>query len=150
MRRLLVPLAVLAAVLVPRASWADETFSAVFVPRPGVVTEATGTAILALDESETQLSFDIRVADLGSSELAAHIHAPDGSILFPLPLGNVKLGIWQDPGLVNVLLLRTGQLYILVHTEGNPGGEIRGDIVAGPLVATPAASWGTVKARFGR
>lgn len=140
--------ALLAVLTVSSASFANETYSALFRARSGVTTAASGTALLELDESETQLSFDIRISGLGSPELAAHIHAPDGSILTFLPPGEVKIGVWSNPGTLAVAWLRTGQLYILVHTEGNPSGEIRGDIAPGPLVPVTGTSFGAVKALF--
>jgi len=57
------------------------------------------------------------------------------------------VGVWQNPGFVNVFLLRSEQLFILVHTEAHPGGEIRGDIRA-RTVALKGDSWGAVKALY--
>lgn len=37
--------------------------------------------------------------------------------------------------------LANGMLYFNVHTPGNPGGEIRGQIVAASPVPVPAAAW---------
>jgi hypothetical protein len=113
----------------------------------GKGSSASGIASLALDEEAGELTYEISVSGLGSAEIAAHIHAADGTILHQLPLGSPKNGVWSGLGIAQIFQLRSGSLFILVHTEDNPGGEVRGDIVAG-RVSTEPGSVGRIKARF--
>lgn len=134
-------------VLCASPAGATEFFSAVISARPGVESDATGTALFTLNSSETELSYSVEVSGLTSPEIGAHIHAPDGTVLYTFPLGATKNGVWQNPGNINVLLLRSEQLYVLIHTENNGGGEARGNIRAGTVPTTKASvSW--IKSTF--
>ncbi len=126
---------------------ATEFFSAVISARPGVESDATGTGQFILNNSETELTYSVEVSNLTSTEIAAHIHSPDGTVLYTFPLGATKNGVWQNPGNINVLLLRTEQLYVLVHTENNGGGEARGNILL-ESVPTSSLSVGWIKSAY--
>jgi len=148
MRLRLAALAVLAlAVVLTQAQPADaatKNFMAVMnagqeVPplnRPGI-----GNAFLTFDASTDQLCWSISYVDLAGTETATHIHGPaspgvDAPILVDIsptisPLGSGKQGcaaIDSD----TQKALKTGQLYINVHSDAGPselGGEIRGQII---------------------
>lgn len=126
-----------------------ETFGATLMPEGDVVTEASGSASFVLDDGV--VTYSIEVADI-TGVTAAHIHGPAGVNenagvivgLFAGPEGgtgavNGELasgtftaaditasGIAMDSLLV---LMRTGQSYVNVHTVANPPGEIRGQII---------------------
>lgn len=146
--RLAIPSILLLAssLLTPPVAGAD-TFYAQLVPRPTVESAGRGSAVLSLDGSETSIEYTIEYEGLSSPEIAAHIHYADGSIAFELPPGSPKNGVWQNPGNLNVLQLRAGGLYILVHTEDNPSGELRGDITD-TQVPLETSSWSSVKQRY--
>ena len=144
--KILFVLVLLLGVVAP--AQAREIFRANLVPRDGVSTGASGYAIFELDDTETQVQFQIEYADLSSPEIAAHVHRANGEIVYALPGGNPKVGVWQDPGPVAVFQLRQGQLFVLVHTEANPGGEIRGDL-SDLVVPIAPDSFGAVKALYG-
>ena len=115
---------------------------------PPVTTNATGTADLDLNDAGDQMSFDIEVEDLeGATQ--AHIHqgseSENGDPVVWLfnstePTdeedGTLESGDFTAEDLVGPLqgqnmsdlvdLLANGQAYVNVHTEANPGGEIRG------------------------
>jgi hypothetical protein len=139
-------LVLLVGSLVP--AQAREIFRANLAPRDGVSTSATGFAIFELDDTETQIQFTVEYADLSSPEIAAHVHRANGEIVYPLPGGNPKVGVWQNPGPLAVFQLRQGQLFVLVHSEANPGGEIRGDL-SDLVVPIEPDSFGAVKALYG-
>lgn len=128
---------------------------------PPVETEASGSATLRLNNTQTQITFTLEYADI-LDVTQAHIHgAPvgvNGDILLflctnlgnapqgrPVPLAcpqaplneplentlgfadlipNTDIESFEDA--VNALL--SGNTYANVHTEVNPGGEIRGQI----------------------
>lgn len=140
-------LLILFAVFTALPAQAAEFYRASLQPIEGSGSSATGSASIVLDEDAGELTYEIAVSGLGSAELAAHIHAADGTILHQLPLGPAKNGVWSGLGLPQIFQLRAESLFILVHTADNPGGEIRGSIVAGKVDAGPG-SVGRIKARF--
>ncbi len=91
---------------------------------------ATGTATILLSPDETTARVSLNFSGLTSAETDAHIHGPAapgvvGVILFPLPTGNVSdFLISLTP--TDVANLKSGQLYVNVHSTNFPNGEIRG------------------------
>lgn len=119
---------------------------------PAVATNASGTANFALERNDMQLAFTLNVTNLENAT-AAHIHrglaGENGPIVANLFLGPTKTGLFSGvlaqgairvEDLVGPLadrpfadlvdLLRSGRAYVNVHTTQNPGGEIRGQIMA--------------------
>jgi uncharacterized protein (DUF1800 family) len=107
------------------------------LPENGAVTNATGTStlILAADELSAQVSASF--SNLTTPQTAAHVHgiADPGQTapaLFSVPLGNFNDQRWifQPTGNVTVQqqvdALKAGRIYINIHTETYPNGEIRG------------------------
>jgi hypothetical protein len=126
---------------------ASETFVATLSPRAGTGSTGSGSATLVLDDLETQLSYTITFSGLTSTEVAAHIHGPDGAALYTLPNGSPKVGVWTTIGFVDVVNLRAGKLFILIHTVDNPAGELRGDVTA-QQVGVETGTWGKIKALY--
>ena len=126
---------------------ADETFVATLIPQPNSGSSGTGSATLVLNDDETEVSYTITYSGLSGAEIAAHIHRPDGSIAHDLPVGTPKVGVWQNPGFIDVVSLKIEQLYILIHTPANPGGELRGNIVQ-QNVPVEETTWGSIKALY--
>ncbi len=118
-------------------------------PQAGTASPGTGTAILVLNNAETELTYHIEYSGLLAAETVSHIHnAPigiGGPPVKNLPLGSPKDGVWNatpDPIALTpamVAELKAGNLYINIHSTLHPGGEIRGQI----LIGTPTLSpWG--------
>lgn len=114
---------------------------------PPVTTTATGNATLSV--SGVQITYTVNVTGL-SNALVAHIHVaaagengpvrlnlcgtgapePDctsGTGVLATGTNGTALGITFDSLLS---AMRTGGAYVNVHTSANPGGEIRGQVVA--------------------
>ena len=114
---------------------------------PPLATNASGTASLALDDTQTQLSYTVWVSNI-TNVVASHIHrgalGVNGPIVISLcgtaptaactlapgtPLSGVidqQSAQRLRPSDLNDLLL--GDFYINVHTSAQPAGEIRGQI----------------------
>lgn len=100
---------------------------------PPITTDASGVGNFIINTADNTLHFDITVQGLSSTETAAHIHGPaeigiNAGVLFPLPLGNIKTGVWNYPEAAEADII-SGRTYVNVHSITSPGGEIRGQIM---------------------
>ncbi|HBB97153.1 MAG TPA: hypothetical protein DC054_17385 [Blastocatellia bacterium] len=102
---------------------------------PATNSTGAGTATILLSPDETTARVSLNFSGLTSAQTDAHIHGPAapgviGPILFPLPNGNVSdFLISLTP--TDVSNLKSGQLYVNVHTVNFPNGEIRGQFGTG-------------------
>lgn len=117
-------------------------------PTP-VTTNATGTATVTINDANSTITFSVSVSNL-LSPTSSHIHvgttAEAGpialSLLATAPPAGVFTGVLASGTLAGsavvggetfatlVAKIRSGNAYINVHTPANPGGEIRGQLVA--------------------
>lgn len=108
---------------------------------PPVVTAGTGEATVTLDTSTFFLTWDVTYQDLSSGVTGAHFHGP---ATFGTNAG-VFLNMAPDTGATSGTMVgdatltetqaqwvMDGLAYINIHTENNPGGEIRGQVVPEP------------------
>lgn len=143
---------------------------------PLVAGAGTGTFSAQLDAAQSSIAVTLTYASLGSATTAAHIHAGAAGVGGGPMIFNLSLVAFTSPltitlssadfmaggGLttfadaVNALL--SGTLYVNIHTTGNLGGEIRGQIgpaqlqaalTAGSVVPTNSSTaTGSAKLRF--
>ncbi|MEW6233978.1 MAG: CHRD domain-containing protein [Candidatus Omnitrophota bacterium] len=104
---------------------------------PKVETTARGIAIFRVYETEKILDYYLDVFDL-NNVTASHIHlgaaGENGAVAIPLTAptqgkSSGRVTITDD----NLANLKSGRFYVNVHTEQNPAGEIRGQIMDKPL-----------------
>jgi hypothetical protein len=121
---------------------------------PPTGSGAIGTAILILNDSETEVAYSVTYQGLEGTEIGAHFHrAPpgeNGQVLHSLPLGTPKHGVW-DVTTHDVGDLNAGMVYVNIHTDMYPSGEIRGDISQSTAAISEEPvhlSWGRIKAMF--
>lgn len=105
---------------------------------PPNASPATGSGCLILNQATHTLRYAIGFEGLTAPETAAHIHgfAPAGAnagILFPLPLGNPKVGSVTTTAAQEANLI-AGLAYVNIHTTAFPGGEIRGQVLVGTAI----------------
>lgn len=146
---------------VESASPVPGTFMAALAPPQGVETAARGRAEFVFNG--TRVEYVINVSEI-EGVMAAHIHQgqtrlvivpfhvdqPSGDSTGVLVRGTFTPAdvSASSPVTFNELvnLMRTGGVYVNVHTEANPGGEIRGEIGVAPTSAsrdtTPGRSAG--------
>jgi trimeric autotransporter adhesin len=105
-----------------------------------VVTPATGIGAFVLSPIDPltttrKLTYSIAFTGTLGPETIAHIHkgAPGvaGPPIITLPAGNLKEGPPLSLDAQAVADLLAGLLYVNIHTDPNPDGEIRGQILPG-------------------
>ncbi len=178
-KRLALIVATLALVAVPGTTSAvDPTQPAYGGPMtgaqevPAVATSATGQGTFVISADGSTVTYLITYSGVSGTVNAAHIHTgaagvAGGAILpltaGPSPMsGTLTAANFNASGSVTtfaqaVAAIRAGTTYFNVHTAANPGGEIRGQILAAgdayfadlngpqevPAVATSATGKGT-------
>lgn len=125
---------------------------------PPVETEGAGSATLTFDSETSELSWEIEFSGLSGNATAAHFHGPaaEGAN------AGVQVNIGEVSGLSSPMVgnttltadqataLQAGELYINVHTEANPDGEIRGQVTCESETAPPAeGEWQTAALTYG-
>lgn len=110
---------------------------------PPVTTNGSGTGSFSLNDTRTELKYDLTYIKVsGPLTAGGHIHAADSGRNGPVvrniaaggdPASNTISGVWRSsdsqsltPALVESLL--TGRTYVNFHTAASPSGEIRGQI----------------------
>ena len=116
----------------------------------GTPSSASGTVVMVLNDEMTEVTYDIRYTGLQAPEIASHFHdgspGTNGTRLLTLPLGAVKQGVWVMEGR-DLTILLSGNVYVNVHTDSYPSGEIRGNATM-DVVPVEAATWAGVKALY--
>ncbi|MGQ0722141.1 MAG: CHRD domain-containing protein [Candidatus Eiseniibacteriota bacterium] len=156
MRRTLPLPVVLACALLIAVPAAAQNYNAIIdgtqevPPRPSL---GTGLGCFVLNPDNT-LSYNVTFGGLLAPETAAHIHGPaapgvNAGIIFPFALGSPKVGVFGPLNATQLGYLTGGLLYVNIHTSLYPGGEIRGQILAGGCtVSVEGTPWGRVKAQY--
>ena len=98
---------------------------------PSKQSAGTGAATATLDGDK--LTYEITYKGLSGPATAAHIHGPaepgaNAGVLVPFsnPASPIKGTVTLTPQ--QVTDLKGGKEYVNVHTQQNPGGEIRGQL----------------------
>jgi hypothetical protein len=126
---------------------------------PPNASPATGTAVMVLNNAQTELTYQISFSGLVGTQTAAHFHhndignpSPNGAVVRGIGVGSPIAGVWKNtdaepltPFLVGELI--AGRIYINVHSTVYPGGEIRGNIYLEPT-PTENTTWSRVKAMY--
>lgn len=119
-------------------------------PTAGTTSSAIGSAVLTVNDDGTEAAYQISFSGLEGFETGAHFHNAEpgdsGPRLHTLLLGSPKIGVWPlEP--FDLAELAAGRVYLNIHSDVHPTGEIRGNFTGG-TVATGTPSWGAVKALF--
>jgi hypothetical protein len=106
---------------------------------PAVATTGTGTAEITINLGHDELCYHVTVSGLSGPVIASHIHhgaaGTNGPVVIPFPNApgstNFKGCVTVDDTLLNEVRSDPGDFYVNVHTGLHPGGEVRGQLVAG-------------------
>jgi hypothetical protein len=100
---------------------------------PPVQTTGTGTADLTYDPSTRVVTWTIIYSGLSGTATMAHFHGPGGKLVIWLSKRGspAESPIKGEATLTSeqAQLFAAGDLYINVHTQAHPGGELRGQVV---------------------
>ena len=107
---------------------------------PATPSAGTGTAIVVLNDAEDTAFVSVTFSNLLGTQIDAHVHGPaapgvDGPVVFPLPLGSFSALPWALTP-TDVTNLKAGLLYVNIHTDLHPGGEIRGQLLEASVGGT--------------
>ncbi len=101
---------------------------------PPNASTGTGTADIDYDPASKKISWKLTYSGLTGPAKAAHFHGPaepgkNGGVVLAIP-GATKSPAEGSATLTDAQAaeLEAGKLYVNVHTEANPGGEIRGQV----------------------
>lgn len=102
---------------------------------PAVTTDAVGVATVHFNENYTKATVNATVSNLSSAFTGAHIHTgnpgENGGVLIPLTNDFKDGRLISEIAVVDSILISqliNGNLYLNIHTENNPSGELRGNL----------------------
>jgi hypothetical protein len=103
---------------------------------PANATTGKGDATVSLDETTKILSWRVTYSGLTGNATAAHFHGPaapgaNAGVVVAIATGGVPNPAVGSAVLTDAQIadLTTGKWYVNIHTQANPGGEIRGQVI---------------------
>ena len=101
---------------------------------PPSTSNAMGVGFLTFDNATKQVCYSITYSQLQGTETEAHLHSAGvgqtNVVLFDLnPLGTPKLGCVGPLTPSEEKALKQGRMYINIHTDIFPAGELRGQVL---------------------
>ena len=122
----------------PMSSSTSKTFSASLSGAsevPPATTSGSGMFAAKLDTDTRVLSWTLTHSGLSGPATAAHLHGPampGANAGVAVPFSSAMSGSTGQATLTaaQVADLMAGKMYTNVHTAANPGGEIRGQVMA--------------------
>lgn len=108
---------------------------------------ATGLATFVLRDDLSAIDFVITYENLSSPEWMSHVHRGSDEVAILLPMGTPKEGSWLSPTAEDIAQLRAEELYVNIHSEYYPTGEVRGTLLRYTL-PVKATTWGAIKALY--
>jgi hypothetical protein len=104
---------------------------------PPNTSAGKGDAVVKLDKATKTLTWTVTYSGLTGDATAAHFHGPaapgaNAGVIIAIGMGTVPnpatgAKVLTDDQIADLL---AGKWYVNVHTKANPGGEIRGQVVA--------------------
>jgi hypothetical protein len=112
---------------------------------PSNASPATGRAAITFDRESRQLTWSIDYAGLTGPLQAAHFHGPaatgaNAGVQVPIAAGPSPLKGSATLTEAQATALMDGRMYVNLHTQQFPGGEIRGQVVRATTAAAQDAT----------
>jgi CHRD domain len=150
MRKLIIAMVAVLAAVSP--AFATETYIAhLSSAKTGTNSPATGTAIFILADDLASIDYNVSYTTLVGTQTGCHVHQIGHGIVFDLGTGfNPMIGTWMFPLPAQITALRTAQLYINVHSDVFPSGEIQGTLLPDNPNPVAGSTWGKIKALYAR
>ncbi len=98
---------------------------------PPIDSPATGTAEVTIDTDANSVAWTVTFDGLTGDATAAHIHGPASEGENAGPVITMSEAIMEGKAEITddqISELEDGKYYVNIHTEKNPGGEIRGQL----------------------
>lgn len=131
--------AAVAAAFVSSASAATMSYTATLSGRnevPKVETKGSGKLEATVDSATKELKYTLTFEGLSGPVTGAHFHGPatrrqTAGVIAPIDGSNPASPVSGSITLTEQQLkeLRSGRIYVNIHTAAHPGGEIRGQVV---------------------
>jgi hypothetical protein len=125
---------------------------------PGVSAGAHGEAVVTVDRSTGTIDYEVNIYGLPTGIVASHIHAGTAGVNGPVVINFPVAAVGQSGSFVLkgsarasevvqrpesgirsfddiAYAIASGAAYVNVHTQANPGGEIRGQLCPTSAVA---------------
>ena len=128
------------AVLASAASQGGTPLHADLLPQnqvPPTASNGSGTALVTLNQGQSEVCWDITVSDLTTPVILAHIHhgaaGTNGPVVvdFMEPVNGLHGCVQADPALIKQIRQSPADYYVNVHTTMFPLGEVRGQLSLG-------------------
>ena len=125
------------ATLVNGASHGGRPLEATLLPVnsvPPTESNGSGTALVTLNQGQSEVCWDISVRDLTSPVILAHIHqgvaGSNGPVVvdFMEPVNGLNGCVHADAALIKSIRQHPTDYYVNVHTTTFPAGEVRGQL----------------------
>jgi CHRD domain len=139
MLRRVVLAAAVAAAFVTSASAATVSYTATLSGRsemPKVDTKGSGKLNATVDSASKELKYTLTFEGLSGPATGAHFHGPatrrqTAGVIAPIDGSNPASPVTGSITLTDQQIkeLRSGKIYVNVHTAAHPAGEIRGQVV---------------------
>ena len=102
---------------------------------PSNASGGTGTLEASLDKGTSVLKWKVTYSGLTGPATAAHLHGPampgaNAGVVVPFPSASSPAEGSATLTPAQIADLMAGKWYVNVHTAQNPGGEIRGQVMA--------------------